>query len=94
MNKIKFDKIIILVFIAVLFTTSSCWDVGVGPYESEKGYCEYKKYSDDSSALCFAILMIEIENNREIINNACLMILFLEENSCKNKPTYKPYWIF
>ena len=95
----ELHKAIIIIFITVLFTMSSCWDGGLGPYESDKGYCEYNKYQDSPSSYCLSVLLLNItnkknDNKNEALLNACLLVVILEEASCKDESIYKPYWFF
>lgn len=88
-------KTIILLLIFLLLTTSSCWDVGYGPYGSEKGYCEYNKYNDSPSSFCLAMVLgsnSESSKKSQALIDACLAVLILEENSCDTKSTIKRYW--
>ncbi|MCP5498746.1 MAG: hypothetical protein H7A25_02490 [Leptospiraceae bacterium] len=48
----KVKSIILLICTFSISATISCWDTGIGPYESEKEYCKIKKEQDDPLFLC------------------------------------------
>jgi hypothetical protein len=96
-KEMKFHTIIIFIFIFVLFTTSSCWDGSVGPYQTERQYCKSERYwsSDNSFYINYCVfIVLRSVNKNESEVNACLIVLALEEASCNDKSIYKPYWFF
>ena len=75
------------ILFSILLTVNCCWDVGYGPYGSDKGYCKYKN-NDSGASMC---VFIQAQNENEKLN-ACMLAKVIEKNKCKNKSETKPYW--